>query len=109
MRGALLFVTITMIASVNADELLVSATASLTDAMKEIGVRHEKQTGDKLVFNFGGSGLLARQIEDGVRADVFISADEAQIDRLEKAGQIAPGTRSELLTNALVIGFGIAK
>jgi molybdate transport system substrate-binding protein len=99
----MLFMTLAMIASVNADELLVSAAASLTDAMKEIGARHEKQTGDKLLFNFGGSSLLARQIEEGVPADVFASADEAQMDRLEKAGRLERGTRCDLLTNALVI------
>jgi molybdate transport system substrate-binding protein len=92
-----------VIASVNADELLVSAAASLTDVMKELGAQHEKQAGDKLVFNFGGSSLLARQIEEGVPADVFVSADEVQMDRLEKAGRLERGTRSDLLTNALVI------
>ena len=92
-----------MIASVDADELLVSAAASLTDVMKELGARHEKQTGDKLIFNFGGSSLLARQIEEGVPADIFVSADEAQMDRLEKADQLERGTRRDLLTNALVI------
>ena len=92
-----------MIASVDADELLVSAAASLTDAMKEIGDRYEKQTGDKLMFNFGGSSLLARQIEEGVPADIFISADEMQMDRLERAGRLESGTRADLLTNTLVI------
>ena len=92
-----------MIAPVNADEVLVSAAASLTDVMKELGAQYEKQTGDKLLFNFGGTSLLARQIEEGVPADVFASADEVQMDRLEKAGRLEPGTRSDLLTNALVI------
>jgi len=87
-RGVILFMSLAMIASVDADELLVSAAASLTDVMKELGARHEKQTGDKLIFNFGGSSLLARQIEEGVPADIFVSADEAQMDRLEKADQL---------------------
>jgi molybdate transport system substrate-binding protein len=102
-RGVILVMTLAMVASVNADELLVSAAASLTDAVKEIGARYEKQTGDKLIFNFGGSSLLARQIEEGVPADVFLSADEAQMDRLERASRLERGTRSDLLTNALVI------
>src|SRR5438270_6911740 len=52
-RAVILFTSLAMIASVDADELLVSAAASLTDAMKEIGDRYEKQTGDKVMFNFG--------------------------------------------------------
>jgi len=99
----ILFMSLAMIASVDADELLVSAAASLTDAMKEMGARYEKETGDKLTFNFGGSSLLGRQIEEGVPADVFVSADEAQMDRLEKAGRLEEGTRSDLLTNTLVV------
>jgi len=102
-RGVILFMTLAMVASANADELLISAAASLTDAMKEIGAQYEKETGGKLMFNFGASSLLARQIEEGVPADVFVSADETQMDRLEKAGRIEGGTRSDLLTNALVI------
>jgi len=102
-RAVILFMILAMVASVNAEELLVSAAASLTDAMKEIGARYEKQTGDKLMFNFGASSLLARQIEEGLPADIFVSADEMQMDRLEKAGRIEGGTRGDLLTNALVI------
>lgn len=102
-RAYILFMVLAMIAPVKAEELLVSAAASLTDVMKELGARQEKQTGDKLVFNFGGSSLLARQIEERAPADVFASADEVQMDRLEKAGRLERGTRSDLLTNALVI------
>jgi len=102
-RALILFVVMGVIASADADELLISAASSLTDAMKAIGAEYEKQTGDKLIFNFGGSSLLARQIEEGVPADVFLSADEAQMDRLERAGRLERGTRSDFLTNALVI------
>ena len=96
-----LFFTAGLIASANANELFVSAAASLTDALKEIDARFEKQTGTKIVLNLGASSMLARQIEEGAPADVFISADEAQMDRLHK--QIAPETRKDLLTNKLVV------
>ena len=86
-----------------AAELTVHAAASLTDAMKEIGVAYEKQSGDKLQFNFGASSLLARQIEEGAPADLFISADEAKMDGLEKKGLLLDGTRRRLLSNLLVI------
>jgi molybdate transport system substrate-binding protein len=86
-----------------AAEIKVSAAASLTDVLQVIGGDYEKETGDKIVFNFAGSSTLARQIEEGAPADVFFSADEAKMDTLEKRGLIAPGTRKSLLSNALVI------
>jgi molybdate transport system substrate-binding protein len=89
--------------SISAAELTVHAAASLTEAMKEIGTVYEKETGDKLQFNFGASSMLARQIVEGVPADLFFSADEAKMDELEKKGLLLPGTRRTLLSNVLVI------
>jgi molybdate transport system substrate-binding protein len=86
-----------------AAEVDVFAAASLTDALKEIATAYEKATGDKLVFNFGASSTLARQIQEGAPADVFFSADEAKMDGLEKGGLLAKGTRRSLLSNALVV------
>lgn len=84
-------------------ELTVHAAASLTDAMKELAVLYERaHPGDKLVFNFGGSNQLARQIREGAPGDLFFSADEAQMDGLDKTGQLLPGTRREALGNTLV-------
>ncbi len=79
------------------------AAASLTDVMKEIAVAYEKESGDKLQFNFGASSLLERQIEEGAPADLFLSADEAKMDALEKKDLLLPGTRRSLLSNLLVI------
>jgi molybdate transport system substrate-binding protein len=81
----------------------VFAAASLTDVMKEIASTYEKSTPDKVLFNFGASSFLARQIQEGAPADLFFSADEAKMDALEKAGLIAKGTRKSLLSNSLVI------
>lgn len=89
--------------TVSAAELTVHAAASLTDAMKEIGAAYEKESGDKVQFNFGASNMLARQIEEGAPADVFFSADEAKMDALEKKDLLLPGTRRGLLSNSLVI------
>ncbi|MBV9007713.1 MAG: molybdate ABC transporter substrate-binding protein [Verrucomicrobia bacterium] len=83
--------------------LLVSAAASLTDVMKEVAEKFEQQTGEKVVLNFGASSMLARQIEESAPADIFISADEAQMDRLDKAHLIDHSTRFDLLTNRLVV------
>lgn len=87
----------------HAAELSVFAAASLKDALAEIGAAYEKESGDKVVFNFGASNALARQIEQGAPADVFFSADEAKVDALEKKGLLLPETRRSVLTNTLVI------
>jgi len=103
--GALLsaLCLVVMLAAAPTEEIKVSAAASLTDVLQAIGGDYEKETGDKIVFNFAGSSVLARQIEEGAPADVFFSADEAKMDALEKNGLNAPGTRKSLLSNALVI------
>ena len=90
--------------SLHAEELFVSAAASLTDALKEIGAKFEKESNTKVVFNFGASSILARQIEEGAPADIFFSADEAQMNRIQN--KIAPATRCDLLTNVLVVIAG---
>ena len=81
----------------------VFAAASLTDALKEIAAGYEKKSGDKIVFNFGASSFLARQIEEGAPADIFFSADEEKMDGLDKKGLIQKDTRRSRLSNALVI------
>lgn len=86
-----------------AQELTVFAAASLTDAMKEIGGAYVKATGVKVSFNFAASNLLARQIDEGAPADLFLSADEASMDWLERRRRLAPGTRRSLLSNILVV------
>jgi len=90
-------------APVLAEDVNVFAAVSLTDALKEMAPAYEKVTGDRLVFNLGGSNMLARLIREGAPADVFLSADDAQMDGLEKAGLLVPGSRHALLSNTLVI------
>jgi len=87
----------------NGAEVNVYAAASLTDVLKEIAANYEKQSSDKIVFNFGASSLLARQIIEHAPANIFFSADEAKMDELQKAGLIANETRRDLLSNSLVI------
>jgi molybdate transport system substrate-binding protein len=86
-----------------ADEILVSAAASLTDALKEISAAYSSGSRRKVNFTFGSSSALARQIEEGAPADVFFSADLSQMDRLDKNGRLEPGTRKNLLSNQLVL------
>jgi molybdate transport system substrate-binding protein len=85
------------------DEILVAAAASLTDVLKELSAAYQSKGRNTVNFNFGPSSTLARQIEEGAPADVFFSADLAQMDSLEKKGRLEPGTRKNLLSNQLVI------
>ena len=104
MRISVLILTAALaVCKINGAEVNVYAAASLTDVMKEIASAYEKESGDKILFNFGASSLLARQIIEGAPADVFLSADEAKMDELEQAGLIATDTRRDLLSNLLVI------
>lgn len=86
-----------------AAEITVFAAASLTDSMKEIGTAYEKETGEKVRFNFAASNTLAQQIEAGAPADIFFSADEAKMNTLQSAGLIVGDTRRNVLGNSLVL------
>src|SRR5918996_2944852 len=86
-----------------ADEILVSAAASLTDVLKEISAAYQAKSQHKVNFTFGPSSILSRQIEEGAPADIFFSADLPQMDALDKNGRLEPGTRKNLLSNQLVI------
>jgi molybdate transport system substrate-binding protein len=92
-----------MMTIARASDLTVFAAASLTDSLKEIGADYEKETGQHVSFNFEGSSVLARQIQEGAPADIFFSADETQMDRLAKGGLIDPATRQDRLGNTLVV------
>lgn len=89
------------IALLAAATIYVHAAASLTDAVREIGAAFQRKTHTTVVFNLGASSMLARQIEQGAPADVFISADEAKVDALAKQHLVR--RRVDVLTNSLVI------
>jgi molybdate transport system substrate-binding protein len=89
-----------------AAEIHVFAAASLTDSLKELAAAYQQSSGDKIVFNFGASSTLARQIEEGAPADIFFSADEAKMDALEKNGRIVHDSRKSRLSNSLVVVVG---
>ncbi|HEY5043815.1 MAG TPA: molybdate ABC transporter substrate-binding protein [Verrucomicrobiae bacterium] len=86
-----------------AAEITVFAAASLTDSLKAIAANYENQSGDKITFNFAASSTLARQIQEGAPADIFFSADEAQMNGLAKKSLIDPATRKTCLGNLLVV------
>jgi molybdate transport system substrate-binding protein len=83
--------------------LVVSVAASMNDALAEIAGLYRAATGVAVAINTGGSNTLARQIVEGAPAALFLSADEIQMDLVENAGRVVPGTRTRLLSNALAI------
>lgn len=88
-------------------ELLVSAAASLQEALEEIGEAYRQENpGVKITFNFGSSGTLQRQIEQGAPVDLFLSAAQLQMDELERQGLILSETRQDLLRNELALITG---
>ncbi|MEK5165012.1 molybdate ABC transporter substrate-binding protein [Paenibacillus sp. FSL R5-0527] len=85
-------------------ELLVSAAASLTESMDELKTIYEAAHNDvNLTFNYGASGTLQQQIEQGAPADLFLSAGKKQMDALLDKGLIDAKLSANLLTNDLVL------
>ena len=84
--------------------LLVSAAASLKEVLAEMKPLYQKSHPDvNLTFNFGASGALLQQIEQGAPADIFISAAKRQMDTLDQKEALVPGTRTNLANNKLVL------
>ena len=84
-------------------ELLVAAAANLTDAFAEIGPRFTGKTGIRVVFSFGATAELAKQIENGAPFDVFAAADTEHVDSLDRTGLLTPGTRALYARGRLVL------
>lgn len=86
-----------------ADKITVFAAASLTNAMQDIAAQYQKEKGVQVVSSFASSSTLARQIEQGAPADLFISADQQWMDYSISKQQIVENTRYTLLGNELVL------
>jgi molybdate transport system substrate-binding protein len=84
-------------------EIIIFAAASLKDALDEAARAYSSQTGDAAKISYAASSTLAKQIEAGAPADMFISADLDWMDYLQQRNLIQPGTRKNLLGNRLVI------
>lgn len=83
--------------------VVVFAAASLTDAVQQIAADYQRDTGVAVTASFGASSALARQIESGAPADLFLSADREWMDELQARGLMRAGTRQDLLGNRLVL------
>jgi molybdate transport system substrate-binding protein len=83
--------------------ITVFAAASLTNALQELGDGFTKDSSVAVRFSFAASSALARQIENGSRADMFFSADLEWMDYLQSRNLIQPATRHDVLGNQLVL------
>jgi molybdate transport system substrate-binding protein len=90
-------------APVLAADITVFAAASLAETMNRLAADYQKQSGKTVAVSLAASSALARQIEASGGADIFISADEDWMDYLDKKSLLAPGTRTDLLGNGLVL------
>ena len=109
-RGALaLLLALTLVAApllggpAHASDITVFAAASLKNALDDAVKRYEVKTGRKVVTSYAATSALAKQIEAGAPADIFLSADLDWMDKLEKMNLIDVGSRHTLLGNTLVL------
>jgi molybdate transport system substrate-binding protein len=84
-------------------ELLVFAAASLTNVLGELSPAFEKKSGVTVKISFAASSALARQIESGAAADVFVSADQEWMDYLQTRNLLSAASRRDLAGNHLVL------
>ena len=101
--ASLLVILVAMVSHAHAEDVNLYAAASLTDALTELSDAYQKQQPDAAIKkSFAGSSTLAKQIENGAPADIFISADKDWADYVQKRGLLNNASRKSLLTNELV-------
>jgi molybdate transport system substrate-binding protein len=81
----------------------VFAAASLTDALRALAAEWQARGNPAPRLSFAASSALARQVEQGAPADLFLSADEAWMDYLQQRGLVVEATRVSAVGNALVL------
>lgn len=102
--GAAALITVSLAGqAVAADNITVFAAASLTNAMQEIASRYKEEKGVTVVSSFASSSTLARQLEQGAPADLFISADQQWMDDAVAKKSVMTRSRYTLLGNDLVL------
>jgi molybdate transport system substrate-binding protein len=105
-----LLITILAVAACRSDnggngspELTVAAASNLTEVFAEIGPQFTARTGIRVVFSFGATADLAKQIENGAPFDVFAAADTEHVEQLETKGLLTPGSRAIYARGRLVM------
>ena len=99
----ILIFSIIMSVSVFSKEIVVSAAASLKNCLEEIIPEYEKKSNDKIILNLGGSGTLRTQIEKGAVVDLFISANQENINMLIDKNIIKKENAYDFLSNVLIL------
>jgi molybdate transport system substrate-binding protein len=89
--------------SLRAQDVTIFAAASLSNALQDVAKAYQEKTGTPLKFSFAASSALAKQIEAGAPAQIFISADERWMDYLADTKLIVPETRISPIGNRLVL------
>ena len=103
LRNTLGFLLLSIVLSGTANAQVVFAAASLKNALDEAIAFYQKERNLQVRVSYAASSALAKQIESGAPAEIFISADLDWMDYLDKKGLVAPGTRRNLLGNRLVL------
>jgi len=105
MRGFVLALVLSLAAVPGraAEAVTVFGAASLTDALEDAGAAFEAKTGTRVRFSLASTSVLARQIELGAPADIFLSASEAWMDYLAERDLIEADTRLSPIGNRLVL------
>jgi molybdate transport system substrate-binding protein len=83
--------------------LTISAASDLTGAFTEIGKLYERKTGNHVIFNFGATGQLAQQIEQGAPVDLFAAANVSYVEELAGKGLILPDTQQKYALGHIVL------
>jgi molybdate transport system substrate-binding protein len=100
---AVLSATALHASAARAEDILVFAAASLKNALDDIAVKFAQTGGDRAVISYAASSALAKQIESGAPADIFISADQDWMDYVQARNLIKSATRANLAGNDLVL------
>ena len=99
--GVVLFTILSL--SAFSKEIVVSAAASLKNCLEEIFPEYEKQSGNKVLLNLGGSGTLRTQIEKGAVVDLFISANEKNVEILVEKDIVKKENTYDFLSNSIIL------
>ncbi|MBB5190132.1 molybdate transport system substrate-binding protein [Silvimonas terrae] len=106
MRMSRLYVALvaaSLVSTAHADEVVVAVAANFTAPIQAIAKDFEKDTGHKLVASFGATGQFYTQIKNGAPFQVFLAADDTTPARLEKEGEIVPGSRFTYAIGSLAL------